>query len=192
MILRDQKNDKIRKDILDASLELVLSDGFESLSMRKISKKLNCTTGVVYYYFKNKQEIVEEMQRIQSEYIDEIVRSKVSEDESFEYNLRVVFYTMTMLALNEPIKYNLITLNRHQIGSKVDYTYLNALTKFLNLAIKRKELKEIDVESTAFAIWSSFVGFNLNISMHKDIAIEEVDKLFEAQFNMIMNGIKLG
>lgn len=192
MILRDQKNDKIRKDILDASLELVLSDGFESLSMRKISKKLNCTTGVVYYYFKNKQEIVEEMQRIQSEYIDEIVRSKVSEDESFEYNLRVVFYTMTMLALNEPIKYNLITLNRHQIGSKVDYTYLNALTKFLNLAIKRKELKEIDVQSTAFAIWSSFVGFNLNISMHKDIAIEEVDKLFEAQFNMIMNGIKLG
>lgn len=190
--MRDQKNDKIRKDILDASLELVLSDGFESLSMRKISKKLNCTTGVVYYYFKNKQEIVEEMQRIQSEYIDEIVRSKVSEDESFEYNLRVVFYTMTMLALNEPIKYNLITLNRHQIGSKVDYTYLNALTKFLNLAIKRKELKEIDVESTAFAIWSSFVGFNLNISMHKDIAIEEVDKLFEAQFHMIMNGIKLG
>jgi len=62
-----QRSKKIKEDILDVALDLAISDGFEALSMRKISKKMKYTTGVIYYYFKDKQEIVDEIQKRQSD-----------------------------------------------------------------------------------------------------------------------------
>ena len=35
-----QRSEKVKKDIIDVALELALSKGFEALSMRKLSKKI--------------------------------------------------------------------------------------------------------------------------------------------------------
>ena len=185
-----QRSKKIKEDILDVALDLAISDGFEALSMRKISKKMKYTTGVIYYYFKDKQEIVDEIQKRQSDEIKKIIREKVCDEKGFEFNLREVFHNMMLIALNEPMKYNLVTLYRHKRGASIDYSYLDVLKKFLKLGGKNGELIVADIDYTAFAIWSSFIGFNLNISQLEKISIEEANILFDVHVNIIMKGIR--
>ncbi|MBS5787360.1 MAG: TetR/AcrR family transcriptional regulator [Clostridioides difficile] len=185
-----QRSKKIKEDILDVALDLAISDGFEALSMRKISKKMKYTTGVIYYYFKDKQEIVDEIQKRQSDEIKKIIREKVCDEKGFEFNLREVFHNMMLIALNEPMKYNLVTLYRHKRGASIDYSYLDVLKKFLKLGVKNGELIVADIDYTAFAIWSSFIGFNLNISQLEKISIEEANILFDVHVNIIMKGIR--
>lgn len=185
-----QRSKKIKEDILDVALDLAISDGFEALSMRKISKKMKYTTGVIYYYFKDKQEIVDEIQKRQSDEIKKIIREKVCDEKGFEFNLREVFHNMMLIALNEPMKYNLVTLYRHKRGASIDYSYLDVLKKFLKLGVKNGELIIADIDYTAFAIWSSFIGFNLNISQLEKISIEEANILFDVHVNIIMKGIR--
>jgi len=95
-----------------------------------------------------------------------------------------------LIALNEPMKYNLVTLYRHKRGASIDYSYLDVLKKFLKLGVKNGELIVADIDYTAFAIWSSFIGFNLNISQLEKISIEEANILFDVHVNIIMKGIR--
>jgi len=49
--------EKIKSNILDAALSLLVSDGFNNLSMAKIGKHIGMTTANLYNYYKNKDEL---------------------------------------------------------------------------------------------------------------------------------------
>jgi AcrR family transcriptional regulator len=54
-----QKKDEIRKKILDVSKSEFLKNGFKDASLRLIAKNAGVTTGSVYTYFRNKNDILE-------------------------------------------------------------------------------------------------------------------------------------
>lgn len=52
-----------RLSILDAALDIVKEDGWQSLSMRKIADKIEYTAPIIYEYFENKEGILLELTR---------------------------------------------------------------------------------------------------------------------------------
>lgn len=48
-----------RNEILAAALALFLENGYEKTSVRMISQKVGCEVGLVYYYFKTKEDVFE-------------------------------------------------------------------------------------------------------------------------------------
>ncbi|AJQ96428.1 TetR/AcrR family transcriptional regulator [Gynuella sunshinyii] len=47
-----------RQNILDATLYLILENGAQNVSLRKIANRINCSAPSIYYHFKNKNEII--------------------------------------------------------------------------------------------------------------------------------------
>jgi AcrR family transcriptional regulator len=47
----------VREKILDAAVGLIVEEGFNKLSMRKIALRLGVTASNLYYYFESKDEI---------------------------------------------------------------------------------------------------------------------------------------
>lgn len=57
-----EEKEKIRKKrILDAALMLVKEKGVENTSMREIAAKAGLTTGAIYYSYKNKDELFQDI-----------------------------------------------------------------------------------------------------------------------------------
>jgi AcrR family transcriptional regulator len=52
-----------RLNILDAALDIVRDEGWQSLSMRKIADKIEYTAPIIYEYFANKEGILLELTR---------------------------------------------------------------------------------------------------------------------------------
>lgn len=46
-----------RGKILDTALDIIIHEGFQNLSIRKIASRLNVTATTIYHYYKNKDEI---------------------------------------------------------------------------------------------------------------------------------------
>lgn len=69
------EREHIRKIIFDAASDIIIEDGFEMLSIRKIADRIEYSPGVIYNYFKDKNEIVE---RIIAENIKRICDSMLS------------------------------------------------------------------------------------------------------------------
>lgn len=55
--------EETRLNILDAALEIVKEEGWNSLSMRKIAEKIEYTAPIIYEYFANKEGILLELTR---------------------------------------------------------------------------------------------------------------------------------
>ncbi|MDB5019071.1 MAG: transcriptional regulator BetI [Pedobacter sp.] len=55
--------EETRTNILDAALQIVKSDGWQALSMRKIADVIEYTAPIIYEYFSNKDAILLELTR---------------------------------------------------------------------------------------------------------------------------------
>lgn len=63
------EREQIKRKIFDAASEIIIAEGFEKLSIRKIADKIEYSPGVIYNYFEDKNEIIklivtENIQRI--------------------------------------------------------------------------------------------------------------------------------
>ena len=47
-----------RLEVSEAAWRVIVREGLDRTSMRAIAQELNCTTGVVTHYFRNKQELI--------------------------------------------------------------------------------------------------------------------------------------
>lgn len=56
--LDPQRADARREEVAQATLKTIATHGIEGASLRTIAKEAGCTTGMLVYYFRNKQEIL--------------------------------------------------------------------------------------------------------------------------------------
>lgn len=55
---RQLEIETLRNKILTAASEIMVDEGYEKLSIRKIASKIDYSPGIIYHYFKDKSEIV--------------------------------------------------------------------------------------------------------------------------------------
>lgn len=79
--LKKECTDSRKQEILKAVWASFMEKGYEKTTMREIADRMNATTGILYTYFKNKEEILEEMQTGIRSRIQQIF-SKMSKKES--------------------------------------------------------------------------------------------------------------
>lgn len=60
--LKKEYADLRKKEIVKAAWDIMMEKGYEKTTMREIAKRIDATTGVLYTYYKNKSEILLEMQ----------------------------------------------------------------------------------------------------------------------------------
>lgn len=187
-----RRTEAFRAEIIDKALDIALSEGFEALSVRKLAEKMKYSTGIIYYHFKDKDEIIGAIQSRQTAYLRDKISKAVSPEKSFPENIRGAFHEAFLLAVNEPRKYNLVASSLQSSrpdGAPPQKSGLLAmLTNLMKTAAERGELAVTDTESAAFAVWSSFLGFHLKISQ-LELPLEEAEKLFDAQVNIILHGL---
>ncbi len=185
-----QRNEKVRQAIVDTAVQIALEHGFESLSIRKITNRLGYSAGSVYYYFKDKDEIVEAIHKEADTYIINMVKDNFDVQKGIEYNLRSVFFKIMDFALLEPDKYNLIVFDKYLKRRESIDLWVGMLEQSIKASISAGELRELDCRLTAYNIWSSFWGLIVIINTNNSICRTDAEKLFNNHLEIIMNGIK--
>jgi AcrR family transcriptional regulator len=79
------KSDATKESILAVARQEFLARGFRDASLRQIAKKANGTTGIIYTYFKNKNDLFETLVRpVILEFERRLATEEPSMDEAFE------------------------------------------------------------------------------------------------------------
>ena len=61
---RENEKKTMKQKILDAAMNLFISEGYENVSIRKIASKIEYSPGTIYLYFKDKSDIIYELHEI--------------------------------------------------------------------------------------------------------------------------------
>jgi AcrR family transcriptional regulator len=99
---------EFKTTVLDASRRLLLTHGFDQVSMRKIAAEVGCKASTLYYYFENKEEIVaalvEEGTKLHRRIAREIARKHANPWNRFE----ALLWTSLEFGLNNQALFDLL------------------------------------------------------------------------------------
>lgn len=186
--------DKTQKKIIDAASELLINSGYEKLSIRKIAKELDCSPGLLYNYFKDKNEIIK---KIIDNNIDRICNDIISlnllkYDPKEALKLGLTTFIKSMLENEE--QYKAIIL------SNIDLSLLNndvtktnelkeLLIKVLNNGVNNNVFEIQNIEATSIILVASTFGL-INILIQDKIYDKEIRKEFiKLQVDILIKGL---
>lgn len=97
-----------RCNILEAALDIAKSEGWNSLSMRKIADAIEYTAPIIYEYFSNKEAILKELTRIGYKKLIAKLEEAKAEHDTPEKQLEAMWLAYWNFALAETELYQLM------------------------------------------------------------------------------------
>ncbi len=196
---RQLEIDAIRKKIIDAASDILVKEGYDSLSIRKIANKIEYSPGIIYHYFKDKADIItsvaeEGYGRILKS-LSEVPVDIENPDKSIETTFRV--YIELMLKIPEQFRAVLMNdiegiqdkVNILREGVSKERKSLQGLCRLIKLGIEKNKFRELDIELTAQIIWTSTHGLLSRLILEKDVTIIQQERLINHHFDILINGL---
>ena len=184
-----KKNEETRKAILDTAVAIGLEEGFEELSIRKITDRLGYSSGIVYHYFKDKQEILDTIHPQTSINLKDAVVSCISEDRSFAENTKKIFNMLSEAFAYEPNMFKLIMLNRFSKNNESVKMWIDMIKQSVEYGIKSGELRMVDSDIASYILLNSFLVSQMIINEREDIDKESIRQIFNTELDIILNGL---
>nr|WP_307897282.1 TetR/AcrR family transcriptional regulator [Clostridium botulinum] len=174
---RKLEKEIIRKKIIDTASEILVEEGYENLSIRKIANKIEYSPGIIYHYFKDKSEIVTFV--VQQGYgrilksINEVPVDTENPEKTIEQGLRK--YIELMLQYPEQFRTVLMNdiksiqekVNMLHEGVSKDRKSIQQLCRLVELGIEKGKFRDMDIELTAQIIWTSTHGLLSRLILEK-------------------------
>lgn len=193
---REQEIADMRSLILAAANDIIGSEGFEKLSIRKIAKKIDYSPSIIYHYFQDKEEIVNNVMQIGYKKIISSLSS--AEMSSYSPKKRLVEMAKSYIeaALKMPDEFMAAQLNtseealKHTAslfkGASKEKPALLALYQCLQELYKDKDIDESTVELTAQTIAVATLGLIFKLYIEKNIGEEQRQKLIHYFTNVVV------
>lgn len=196
---RQKEKEIIRKKIIDAANGILVEEGYEKLSIRKIASRIEYSPGIIYHYFKDKNEIVASV--VEGGYgrilksISEVPLDVESPENTIVNGLRA--YIELMLETPQQFRAILMTdiesiqdkVNILEEGISKERKSIQSLCKLVELGIEKGKFRNLDVELTAQIIWTATHGLLSRLILEKNITKEQKERLINHHFEIIINGI---
>ena len=184
-----KKNEQTRKAILDTAVAIGLEEGFDELSIRKITDRLGYSSGIVYHYFKDKQEILDTIHSDTSMDLMDVVDSCILEGRSFAENTKVVYKMLSEISAYKPETFKLILLNRYSHNNASVNVWKDMIRHCVEIGINSGELRNVDAEITSYILLNSFLVAQMIINEQGNLEKDRIEQIFDTELDIILNGL---
>lgn len=197
---RKEKEREIRRElILNTAQEIISSEGIDNVSIRKIASKIEYSPAIIYYYFKDKEEIINCLMITGYKTILSTLTSITQSNKAPTEKLKEGLKTYILMALKIPLEYKTIMLSSSQ--SILQYTsvlFKGASQKREALSILCQQLRDVYsdnpkeesyIELTAQVLWSSIFGLIIRFIIEEDINESQKEILIEHHVNILIKAI---
>lgn len=185
---RQREIEEMRELIFSAASNIISNEGLDKLSIRKIAKEIQYSPSIIYHYFKDKEEILNNIMQRGYKKIVSAVSSVDLENHSPEERLVEMTKNYIMETLKMPEFMAAQLSNSEEAlkhtswlfkGASKENPALSSLYKCLQDIYKNKEVDEDAIELIAQVIAASTLGLIMKIIIEKDIGEEQRKRLID-------------
>ena len=185
-----ERNDAIKKMIIDAALKICIEDGYKEVTVRRIGDEIGYSTGVIYYHFKDKQDIMDCLDQQLDEEVYNTVSALMDSNKSLKENIAALYDYVCDLSYNNYDAYRRIfASSRIEANHYTQKMWTKMFVECLTNAANNGEIKNENIEIKAKCLLSYIIGYNLLFFEIAKTDIETAHSEKEAAVNSIINGI---
>lgn len=157
--LKEKKIAKKKEEILRSAAEVFIEKGYHGTTMEEIAARLLMTKGSMYYYFKNKDDLLfhcYQMIMDQSiKHLEEITNSPITATEMLDQAIRAHIKLATsdkaiFMVMDKPNQHFKDEYLQHILDTRT--LYAQYFDKILSLGIEKKEFAPVEIKMVRMII----------------------------------------
>ncbi|HEX2924919.1 MAG TPA: TetR/AcrR family transcriptional regulator [Ruminiclostridium sp.] len=180
---REQQRNDRRNQILNCSLDMIISRGYAATTIRDIAKELKISTGLFFNYFESKEQVYEELVKCGMsgpQHVSGILENNnVSPIESFELITAEIFKSLQtdsmtakmFILMPQAMNSAGVPENIKQIASKFDA--MSPVLPVIENGQKLGQIKQGSSTALAVAYWSAIQGIAENVVLNPGLPMPE-------------------
>lgn len=190
-----QTSDTLRDKILASSREMLIKEGYQNLSMRKIAKQVNVTATSIYLHFESKDDLLHILMEQSIENLCDTLEDSVAGILDPYERMEIVIRTYVRFALDNPAEYQIIYLVRtadmkrfpKEKFRKARRGY-DLLAKAIEEGVEKGDLEVDKPLVAAYSIWAQLHGvISVVMTQRLDTRIDK-DEFIESSVEHILQG----
>ncbi|KJS16160.1 MAG: hypothetical protein VR69_10490 [Peptococcaceae bacterium BRH_c4b] len=198
---KQRERDERRSLILNAANEIIAEEGLEGLSVRKIADRIEYSPGIIYHYFENKDDILQNFLIDKYQEIVNELRSVEIKTHDPEIMFKEIMKSYTKWAMKNREIYRIIMFN--DSPGVLEYTSvlcqgatgkrqaIKMLAQAVKTFINDPEKDDEFFELRAQVIWTSSFGLIIRMII-EDIPEEQQERFIAGYVELITNGLRAG
>ena len=194
-----EHRETIRRAILDAALDLFISEGYGQVSIRNIAARVEYSPGAIYSYFASKDEIFYALAEEGLRSLGARELADAPSDDALD-DLRASIWRLYEFSTEQPQYFALVFLDRHVPRVSKDYERFAFISEMRNRALARVErcIAEGLFPDTTHAevalrlLWAPVVGFAALRLSHRIPDGVAIDPLVRDSIETTIAGIRAG
>ena len=127
---KERNRENMHKDILRAAMHIVKTEGYQSLSLRRLATTIEYSAAVMYLHFKNKKTLEIDLAKLGYQQLNSDIQIRCMQISDPRKRLKAILMTYWTFAISEKQLYMLI----HDVEKRMDETasLIPELTIFIN------------------------------------------------------------
>ena len=188
---KEREKQHIRTLIYDAAVDIMVTEGFESLSIRKIAKKIDYSPTLIYNYYENKGDILHQIflniyQEVMLEVVPQVESNHMLK---FDVQFQILVSTFVEAILKHAEIFKLILQSNYNLFLADKNEAVYQVKRFLRHGKDAGEFNDMN-ESTAELIIITLIGLVSTILNTDIMEKEQQDKLIVDYCELLMKGIR--
>ncbi len=185
--------------IREKALKMLVSDGFDGLSMQKLAKAAGVSPATIYIYYKDRDDLIVNV------WISELSRMMKASLKGFDpqmpfdKGLKVQWMNRAKFFIENPESAHFLEQMKYspyyeKCLDYLDPTFVNAMRDFVHNAIKRKELVKLQIEvywAVAFAPLYQLVRWHMSgkgMSGKEPFSLDE--KIMDQTLKLVLKALR--
>ncbi|HEV3222489.1 MAG TPA: TetR/AcrR family transcriptional regulator [Puia sp.] len=202
-ITERKERDKVemRQRIMSAAVQMFLEEGYEKTSIRNIAEKIEYSPATIYLYYKDKDELLYDVQGQAFEKLDQAFREKATSKDPIK-RLEQIMLTYVRFGKNNPELYDLMFIIRAPMNVMKEkelwdngHDSFGFLVQCISDCIEKKLIRYDDVMIAALSVWSmghGLVSLDLRcrfkvMDMDEDSIAAAIEKSVQEYLKLIKN-----
>ena len=196
---RVREKQTLRRRILDATREIVLKEGCDCVTMRRVAEKIEYTPTTIYLYFKDKEELIgtvcEEtflgllrvLERVEREHKEPLKRLRAACRAYVDFGLaNQELYRVGFLTPLEPAP------NLEEIAQKfpAGFKAFDFVRRSVEACIKQGVFRKVDTETASQAVWAGLHGITSLLIIKPFFPWVDKNRLIDFVIGDIIDGLK--
>jgi AcrR family transcriptional regulator len=176
-----------KKLILDAATKSFSLFGYKATTMDQVAKLANVGKGTIYTFFKNKEELFDEIITTLLKEMKATAEVNMQNDLSFHEKVHFTLFELLEFRKEHQLTIKLFQEERdigtpavQEVMQRIEQSILNYIKVIIEEAINKGEIRPCDPEITAFIVLKLYVALIFDWEKHhKPLEREEISNLFK-------------
>lgn len=184
---RTTKEELSREMIIETARKLFVENGYEKSSMRQVATVLKCSHGAIYYHFKNKQELFQEIVSADFGKLDLLLDEIMSSPMESKQKYRLILLKYIEFGIRNKSHYEMMFMLKDQEAQGYLHEQPNMTYEKFAASIKILANQSLSIKD----IWNLFLSLHGFVSYYcyTTQTYEELQLLAESHVDFLMKGL---